>query len=105
MQLENDLFTVTDEAGLLFTKKGREELTDYFRYAGIEINTIRTYEEYLSARECAAPYFMDWMKTKTSGLPNNGEIDLIRSALFDTPDEHLKKMDKFKRRKLLKLVR
>ncbi len=105
MNVENELFETMDNGELSFTEKGREELTDYFTFAGIDISKIRTYSEYVSARECAAPYFMEWMKSKTSSLPNNGEIDLIRSALFDTPDEHLKKMDKFKRRKSLQLVR
>jgi hypothetical protein len=47
---------------LRFTAKRRSALASYFGMAGVDLRTVKTKQQYLEARERAAPYFQRWLE-------------------------------------------
>ena len=70
---KRDYYTVDDAGNIFFTPEGLEELAPYFHYAGIDIKTIKTKQQYLDARTQARPYFWDWMIKTTGDVPDTLE--------------------------------
>ena len=55
----NPWYQVIDDNKIVFTIEGIKELGKYFRQAGVDIGSIDTVEDYLSARKEASPFFND----------------------------------------------
>jgi hypothetical protein len=60
------------------TSSRRTELTHWFALAGIDLAKLRTIDEYIAARERAAPYFDDWMRQ----VARRGAASLERDLLI-----------------------
>lgn len=72
-----------------FTIEAKADLSEYFSLAGIRLDSIRTYEDYLAARKKASPYFMEWLSLRAEQWPkDNEQYALLKQALFEP--EHQK---------------
>jgi hypothetical protein len=69
-----------------FTSRRRADLTSYFGFAGVDIGSIKTRADYVSARRAAAPYFAEWLMWRASrGTPSaerNRLIEALREELW-----------------------
>ena len=74
----NAYFSVGKHNELKFTEQGIEEYRSYFGKAGIDIQTIKTLEDFRRARRVAAPYFEERLIAKVK----KGEKTLERRLLI-----------------------
>lgn len=70
------------DGNIRFTPYGIQELRPYFSKAGINITDIKTYDDYLAARDRASPYFMAWLEDRTKQWTDHSEYQLLKNALF-----------------------
>ncbi|MBT3205225.1 MAG: hypothetical protein HOM14_03815 [Gammaproteobacteria bacterium] len=89
--MTNHVYLIDSDGNLRFTRKGLDELTSYFANSGIDIKTIKTLDDYYKARKEAAPMFMDMLVERSNRWSHNSEFDLLRTALFDHPDDEVKR--------------
>lgn len=77
-----------DDAGLItFTELGTKEFGKLFCKGGVDIQSIKTENDYLLARKKCSQYFMEWMNDEASAWPINAEFNLLRTALFGTTED------------------
>ena len=98
--IEVDGLLVSDDGRVRFTAQRREDLRSLFGLAGIDIRTIRTVDDYLTARARASPYLQKWIENiaKRGALTrerqllmavtrgDSGEVDRLRAALSATQE-------------------
>ncbi|MBK8187453.1 MAG: hypothetical protein IPK77_09575 [Cellvibrio sp.] len=101
---ENESYTIDAEGNLHFTMQGYKELKPLFAKAGININAVKNYYDYLIARERARPYFIEWLceqidEHNIDDATKDLFIELITNDQFDLSDA----MVRYKR-KQIKLV-
>jgi hypothetical protein len=106
--MEVKSYIVDDQGNFRFTKAGFEDQARLLAKAGIDARSIKTYAEYIKARQAARPYFWEYLQEETEkrlkGKPNTLEWQVIRSIAFGTPEEQNLLLEKLKRKKKLKLV-
>ncbi|MCG8074815.1 MAG: hypothetical protein JAY75_01050 [Candidatus Thiodiazotropha taylori] len=88
-QKEGDLCYYTEVLGQFrFTDEGLKELRPYFAKAGININAIKTKENYLMARQAASPWFMEHMRQLAEeGSKNTLEDQALISIFSGDPQK------------------
>jgi hypothetical protein len=108
--MEVKSYIVDDQGNFRFTKAGLEDQTRLLAKAGIDARSIKTYAEYIKARQAARPYFWEYLQEETEkrlkGKPDTIEWQAIRSIVFGTREEQnllLKKLE-LKRKLKLKIV-
>jgi hypothetical protein len=104
MQRETPEYTVDDDGRIHFTEAGREELRHYFGRVGIDIRTIRTWEDYLKARKQASPFFMEYLSSIARRGPMTAERRLLISAVEDDEETFQESLRKFDARRRLRVV-
>lgn len=79
------LFLKSTTGTIAFCEEAKSELSEYFSLAGICLDSIKTYEDYLAARRKASPHFMEWLSLKAEQWPkDNEQYALLKQALFET---------------------
>lgn len=76
------------EGTFRFTSTGKAKLRERFHLAGVCMDDIRTYGEYIHAQRKASDHFGEWLFDITHNLPNQGQYALLRAALLDTPQKN-----------------
>ena len=67
-----------------FVGKRRHDLKVLFALAGININDIKTLDQYLAARKASEPYFMEWVCIQMHNPnPVNIEAKLLQAIISD----------------------
>ena len=106
--MQSQDYIVDNDGNFRFTKVGLDNQTSLLAKAGIDAKSIKTYEEYLQAREAASPYFVDYLQEETkkllNGKPDTIEWQAIRSVAFGSPEEQDKMLEKLKRKKSFKII-
>lgn len=101
-------YIVDDQGNFRFTSVGLENQAPLLAKAGIDARAIKTYAEYIQARQAASPYFMEYLQEETEkrlkGKPDTLEWQAIRSIAFGTPEEQDQLLEKLKRKQSFKLV-
>ncbi|WP_232426042.1 hypothetical protein [Teredinibacter turnerae] len=78
------LFLKSTNVTIAFNSEAKRELAEYFSMVGINLDSIKTHDDYLRTRKKASPYFMEWLSLKAERWPeNNGQYQLLKKALFD----------------------
>lgn len=103
-QITNEHFKLNDRGDLEFTFQGFKELKPLFAKAGIDIHSIKTYDDYLIARRESSPYFTEWLceqieQHKINDAAKELFVELITNTEFDLHDA----MARYQR-KLFKVV-
>ena len=95
----------TDESGnLRFTRQGRQEYGPYFASAGIDINAIRTLDAYYSAREAAAPFFLESLAERAATWPDTDEYTLLRTVISGAADEIQEAIERCDRKQAFRII-
>ena len=106
--MQSQDYIVDNDGNFRFTKVGLDNQASLLAKAGIDAKSIKTYEEYLQAREAASPYFVDYLQEETEkllkGKPDTIEWKAIRSVAFGSPEEQDKMLEKLKRKQTFKIV-
>ena len=85
-ETEFDACRVDDDGRIVFSERGLKELRPYFARAGIDIRSVRTYQDYLEARGRASPFFLDFLRDRIAkGKPSLERRALL--AIIDGDDE------------------
>lgn len=83
------LFLKSTTGTIAFCEEAKSDLSEYFSLAGIRLDSIKTYEDYLEARKKASPYFMEWLLLRAEQWPkNNEQYTLLKQALFETEHQN-----------------
>ena len=78
------LFLKSTNGTIAFNSEAKSELAEYFSFAGINLDSIKTYGDYLEARKRASPYFMEWLSLQAEQWPeDNEQYALLKKALFN----------------------
>lgn len=78
------IYSVEPNGSIRFSRHEYKEMQELFYQAGISIQSLKTYEDYLCAREKAAPYFLSWIEATFEKRKNDhSEYRLIYDALFE----------------------
>jgi hypothetical protein len=104
MQRETPDYSVDDDGRISFTEQGYKELRHYFGRVGIDIRTIKTWDDYLDARRRAAPFFMDYLSSIARKGPMNAERRLLISALEDDEETYRENLRRFNARQRFRIV-
>ena len=106
MQTQN--YILDDQGNFRFTKTGLENEAPLLAKAGINAQSIKTYREYLQARQAASPYFMEFLQEETDkrliGKPDSLEWQAIQSIAYGSSEEQTKLLAKLKRKQSLKII-
>lgn len=73
---------------LRFVRNEKERLRRHFTSVGIDVDQVRTVEQYRLARSAASPGFMDWLAAEIERKPMTPErrklIEILRKPI-DSP--------------------
>jgi len=101
-------YIVDTQGCFRFTKRGLKNQVPLFAKADIDAKCIRTYDEYLQARQSTRPYFSAFLQEATEQLlkekPNTLEWQAIRSIAFGSSEEQNKLLEKLKQKQFLKII-
>lgn len=101
-------YIVDEHGNFRFTRVGLESQAPLLAKAGIDARGIKTYAEYIQARQAASPYFLAYLQEETNqrlkDKPDTLEWQAIRSIAFGTPEEQDQLIEKLKRKQSFKLV-
>ncbi|KZY47969.1 MULTISPECIES: hypothetical protein [unclassified Oleiphilus] len=81
----NGLFVIDERGKFYFTAQGKEQLSGLFELAGIDFDNIRSFDDYIRAREHASPYFGLWLKKYCESLPDSNDYRMIKACLLERP--------------------
>lgn len=76
-----DGLLIADDGSVRFSARRKEELKGYFARAGINIDTIKTKDDYLQARKAASPYFEEWLESIVTSKPMTTERKMLLETL------------------------
>jgi hypothetical protein len=99
---------VIDETGRLFvTKYGREQLGLQFELAGIDMDSLKTEEEYFEARKKTFPYFMEALERQAPPLTESSSdaCKLLHTIAFGTVEEGEAALHRFRVKSSLNVVK
>lgn len=83
------LFLKSTTGTIAFCEEAKSELSEYFSMAGINIDSIKTHDDYLPARKKASAYFMEWLSLKAEEWPDDNEqYALLKQAVFETEHQN-----------------
>lgn len=83
------LFLKSTNGTIAFNSEAKHELAEYFSMAGINLDSIKTHDDYLRARKKASPYFMEWLSLRAEQWPkDNEQYTLLKQALFETEHQN-----------------
>jgi hypothetical protein len=90
-QLTNQHLKLNDHGYLEFTFHGFKELKPLFAKPGIDIHSIKTYDDYLIARRESSPYFTEWLceqigQHKINDAAKELFVELITNTEFNLND-------------------
>ena len=106
--MQSQDYIVDNDGNFRFTKVGLDNQTLLLAKAGIDAESIKTYEEYLQVREAASPFFVEYLQEETErllkGQPDTIEWQAIRSIAFGSADEQDRLLEKLKRKKSFKII-
>lgn len=74
---ESEWYAVSADGRIIFTEEGRREIAPHLARAGIDLRSIRTWDDYCAARARAAPFLQDTLLAIVAGKP----MTLERQAL------------------------
>lgn len=101
-------YIVDDQGNFRFTKVGLNNQEPLLAKAGIDAKSIKTYADYIQARQAASPYFMEYLQEETehllNGKPDTLEWQAIRSIAFGTHEEQKQLLEKLKRKQSFRTV-
>lgn len=101
-------YIVDNQGNFRFTRVGLDNQAPLLAKAGIDAGSIKTYAEYIQARQAASPYFMEYLQEETEkrwkDKPDTLEWQAIRSIAFGSPEEQDRLLEKLKRKQNIKLV-
>lgn len=101
-------YLVDDQGNFRFTRVGLDNQAPLLAKAGIDARNIKTFAEYIQAREAARPSFLEYLQEETDkrldGKPDTLEWQAIRSIAFGDALEREQMLEKLKRRQRLNLV-
>ena len=104
---KND-YIVDGQGNFRFTKVGIESQAPLLVKAGIDATAIKTYTQYIQARQAASPYFLEYLREETdkmlTGKPDTLEWQAIRSIAFGNQDEQQALLKKIKLKQSFRLV-
>ena len=99
-------YLVDDQGNFRFTRVGLDNQAPLLAKAGIDARNIKTYAEYIQAREAARPYFLVYLQEETEkrleGRPDTVEWQAIRSIAFGTREDQERLLGKMKTKLCLK---
>lgn len=100
-------YIVDNDGNFRFTRTGLESQAPLLAKAGIDAQRIKTYSEYIQARQAASPYFLEYFREQAEEVlkdkPDTTEWNAIRSIAFGTAEEQLKMLNKLKVKNSLKI--
>lgn len=100
---QSEHINVDENGNLSFTEAGDTHHRDYFAYVGIDINTIKTLEQYKKARAIAEPHFLAYLADTLTKDKKGLEYRALELCLTGD-DEELQRIKKIiQRRNALKL--
>jgi hypothetical protein len=106
--MQSQDYIVDEDGNFRFTMTGLESQAPLLAKAGIDAHKIRTYSEYIQARQAASPYFMEYFREEADDVlrdkPNTLEWNAIRSIAYGSADEQDKMLSKLKLKKSMKIV-
>lgn len=106
--MQTDHYLVDDEGNFRFTSRGLAEEGPLLAKAGINPDSIKTYKNYIEAREAAGPHFLEYLQEETDrmldGKPETVEWRAIRSIAFGSDKEQKALIEKLKRKKSFRIV-
>ena len=80
-------YLASNDGTLRFTSTGKAKLRERFQMAGVCMDEIRTYSDYIQAQRQASKHFSEWLVDIAQKLPNHGQYSLIRAALLGEPSQ------------------
>lgn len=75
------------EGTFRFTSTGKANLLERFQMAGVCMDEIRSYSDYIQAQHQASKHFSEWLVDIAQELPNHGQYSLLRAALLGEPSQ------------------
>ena len=75
-------YLVSTDGVLRFTSTGKARLREGFHMAGVCIDDIRTYSDFIQAQRQSSAHFGDWLTNVALDLPTQGQYALLREALL-----------------------
>lgn len=106
--METQDYIVDNDGNFRFTMPGLRSQAPLLAKAGINALEIKTYPEYIQARQAASPYFLEYFREEAEvelrDKPNTLEWNAIRSIAFGTAEEQLKMLGKLRLKQTLKIV-
>ncbi len=99
-------FYLSDKNGnIKFTRTGLEHLTPLFELADIDINRIKTLQDYRRARKEASPFFTRHLSDKADSWPDTDQFRLLKAVLFGDKDDIKQEIERFDTRKKLQIIK
>ena len=77
---------VSLDGDVRFTSEEKERLRRYFSSAGIDVDQIRTIDDYRRARSATSPGFIDWLATEIARKPMTPERQQLIEILKKPSD-------------------
>lgn len=101
-------YLVDDQGNFRFTRVGLDNQAPLLAMAGFDAKNIKTYADYIQARQAASPYFMEYLQEETekrlAGKPNTVEWRAIRSIVLGTRKEQESLLGKLRNKQKLSSV-
>lgn len=101
-------YLVDNHGNFRFTRAGLANQEPLLAKVGIDTGSIKTYEEYLQARQAASPFFLEYLQEETDkqleGKPDTVEWQAVRSIAYGSPEEQDQLLKKLKHKQALKTV-
>lgn len=106
--MQTNDYIVDGQGNFRFTKVGIDSQAPLLAKAGIDATTIKTYSQYIHARQAASPFFMEYLQEETdkllAGKPDTLEWQAIRSIAYGSQDEQHELLKKMKLKQSFKIV-
>ena len=104
-KLDSQFYLSDKDGNIKFTRTGLEHLTPLFELAGIDINIIKTLQDYYQARKEASPFFMQYLSEKAATWPDTDQFRLLKAVLFGNENDLEKEINRFDSSNKLKIIR
>jgi hypothetical protein len=106
--MQTNDFIVDEQGNFRFTKIGLANQSGLLAKANIRPGDIKTYKQYIQAREACSPYFLENLREEfgqqLEGKPDTLEWQAIRSIVFGSSEERDALIAKVKRKQSFKIV-
>ena len=103
--MQSNDYIVDNNGNFRFTKMGLESQEPLLAKAGIEAKSIKTYTQYIKAREAASPYFLEYLREESDkhlkDKPDTLEWQALRSIICGSEDETSLLLEKMRKKKTI----